>query len=309
MEPAPSAPSTPPTQMLGILFADVSGSTRLYETLGDARARQLIARCLEVMTQAAAKHGGKLIKTIGDEVMCRFASADETAAAALDMQDGVASASIGSGGMNLAIHVGFHYGPVVMEERDVFGDAVNLASRMVNLAKRDQILTTGATVEALSPALRKSARQVDRAAVRGKKEPIDIYELVWQEAESTHIVGDAWIAPTPAQVAPRRLVLRMGQKELVVSETHPSLTVGRAPQNDLVLDNQQASRLHARIDYRNQRFLLSDQSSNGTWVTDTSGDARLVRHDSQVLTGAGVIAFGHLPAPGEPDLVHYAEQT
>jgi class 3 adenylate cyclase len=298
----------PPSQ-LGILFADVCGSTRLYETVGDAEARARIGRCIALMTEAAERRGGTLIKTIGDEIMCRFPRAEDAAAAALEMQDAVAGAEIaGAPGSSLAIHVGLHYGPVVIEERDIFGDAVNLASRMVNLAKRDQVLTTAATVDALPPGLRKSARQVDRAAVRGKKEPIDVYELVWQEAEATQITGRAWEVPPEVKLASARMLLTMGGHELEVSETHPSLTVGRSAQNDVVVPHQQASRLHARIDYRNGRFLLTDQSSNGTWIVDLEGKSTLVRHDSHVLSGSGMLAFGHLPAPGEPDLLRFMEQ-
>jgi class 3 adenylate cyclase len=305
---APNAPAFH-EENLGILFADVSGSTRLYEAQGDKRARELISHCIRLMTESAERNGGTLIKTIGDEVMCRFPGAGQAAQAALDMQEAVSGAAIGVGGVNLAIHVGFHYGPVVIEERDIFGDAVNLASRMVNLAKRDQVLTTAATVAVLPSNLAKCARQIDRAAVRGKKDLIDVYELVWQEAESTHVAGNVWVTPPQVAMAHSRLIVRMGENELEVSDTHPSLTVGRGDQNDLVIANHQASRLHARIDYRNGRYLLSDQSTNGSWVSEAGKEPRLVRHDTVDLAGSGTIAFGHLPAPGEPDLVRYALQT
>jgi class 3 adenylate cyclase len=302
-----TVPRTPATlagqSLLAILFADVSGSTKLYEALGDARARHLVSRCIQLMTESTEKHGGSLIKTIGDEVMCRFPSADQAAAAALDMQEQVAKASISEGGFNLAIHVGFHFGPVVIEENDVFGDAVNLASRMVNLSKRDQVLTTGQTMAELSPKWQKAARQIDRAAVRGKKEEIDVYELVWQEAEVTRMSGKAWTLP---QTGPQgRMRLRLGSQEIEVSETHPSATVGRAEQNDFVLKGDLISRLHARIDYRNRRFILTDQSTNGSWVVDASGKESIVRHDTHVLSGSGAISFGHVPAPGQLDLLHY----
>jgi adenylate cyclase len=299
----PTAAPLPQQTMLAILFADVSGSTKLYEALGDARARQLVSRCIQLMTESTEKHGGSLIKTIGDEVMCRFPSADQAAGAALDMQEQVARASISEGGFNLAIHVGFHFGPVVLEENDIFGDAVNLASRMVNLSKRDQVLTTGQTVSALSPKWQKASRQVDRAAVRGKKEEIDVFELVWQEAEATRMTGKAWVLP---QMGPAGVLrLRMGTHEIEISETHPSATVGRADQNDFVLKGDLISRLHARIDYRNRRFILTDQSTNGSWVVDSSGKESVVRHDTHVLTGSGNISFGHIPAQGQPDLLHY----
>lgn len=287
---------------LAILFADVCGSTRLYETLGDARARRMIARCIELMSDAAASHGGSLVKVIGDEVMCTFPSADQAAAAAIDMQEQVSGAVLTGGGGNMAIHVGFHFGPVVTEDKDVFGDAVNLASRMVNQAKRDQILTTGATAERLSPKWRDMARQVDRAAVRGKSEEIDVFELVWEEAEVTRVAGKAWVAEA---AAPQHLVVSCGARQIELDDRHPSMTVGRGEQNELVIKDELVSRLHARIDYRNHRFTLTDQSTNGSYVVDASGNPRLVRHDSLPLSGAGMLCFGHKPGPGEAGLVRY----
>lgn len=293
----------PQQEQVAILFADVSGSTKLYETLGDAKARHLVSRCIQLMSASTEKHGGSLIKTIGDEVMCRFPGADQAAGAALDMQEQVAKASISEGGCNLAIHVGFHFGPVVVEENDIFGDAVNLASRMVNLAKRDQILTTGQTNAALSPKWQKALRQVDRAQVRGKTEAIDVYELVWQEAETTRITGKAWALPQAGP--PGRMLLRLGTQEIEISETHPSATVGRGEQNDFVLKGDLVSRLHARIDYRNRRFIFTDQSTNGSWITDADGKESVLRHDTHVLAGSGTVSFGHIPAEGQVDLMRY----
>lgn len=288
---------------MAILFADVCGSTKIYEKYGNEHARRLMSRCIDLMTAASTDHGGVLIKTIGDEVMCRFPSADEAAAAALDMQERVSNASVTGVGVPLSIHVGFHFGPVIEEEGDIFGDAVNLAARMVNLAKADQVMTTKATVEQLSEKWKKSARQVDRASVRGKSEMIDVFELVWQEAESTRVAGRVWEIPIRAPSG--HLVVTQGAHEFEISEQHPQITVGRGEQNDLVMKGELVSRLHARIEYRNGKYSLTDQSTNGTYVADKSGQANLVRHDSQVLTGSGVIALGHQPMPGQTDLIHY----
>jgi class 3 adenylate cyclase len=286
-----------------ILFADVCGSTKIYESLGDVAARKLIGRCIQLMIDATREHGGELIKTIGDEVMCRFPTADDAAAAALDMQERVAGAALAERGFSVAIHVGFHFGSVVEEGSDVYGDAVNLASRMVNLAKRDQILTTGGTRALATGKLAESMRQIDRTTVKGKDEVIDVYELVWQEAESTRVAGSVWA--TGHGGATGHLLLTMEGKVLEVSAEHPSITVGRSDQSDLPLQGDLVSRLHARVDYRNGRFLLTDQSTNGTYVKDPSGEERLVRHDSFVLTGAGGISFGHAAMPGQKDLLRY----
>ena len=61
-----------PSVQLAILFADVSGSTKLYETLGNTRAQTIISKALEVLSQAAGRHQGTIVKNIGDELMCTF---------------------------------------------------------------------------------------------------------------------------------------------------------------------------------------------------------------------------------------------
>ncbi|MEW6688373.1 MAG: adenylate/guanylate cyclase domain-containing protein [Pseudomonadota bacterium] len=299
---AGATPARPQTSA-AILFADVCGSTKIYEALGDVAARKLIGRCVQLMTEATREHEGALVKTIGDEVMCRFPTADAAAAAALDMQERVAAAALAERGFSVAIHVGFHFGPVVEESGDVYGDAVNLASRMVSLAKRDQILTTGGTRALLSPRWADALRQVDRTTVKGKDEVIDVYDLVWQEAETTRVAGRVWDKEHAADAG--HLLLTLGGQITEVSAEHPSATAGRAEQNDIVVQGDLISRLHARIDYRSGRFSLTDQSTNGTYVTDASGAEHLVRHDTFVLTGAGTISFGHPVLPEQKDLLRY----
>jgi class 3 adenylate cyclase len=299
----PEKPGDERQTSVAILFADVCGSTKMYEALGDVSARKLIGRSVQLMTEAAKEHEGSLIKTIGDEVMCRFPTADAAAAAALDMQERVAAAALAERGFSVAIHVGFHFGEVVEEGADVYGDAVNLASRMVSLAKRDQILTTGGTRALLSPKWAEAMRQVDRTTVKGKDEVIDVYDLVWQEAETTRVAGSVWDKKRGDD--PGHLLLTMGGQVTEVSVEHPSVTAGRAEQNDIIVQGDLISRLHARIDYRNGRFSLTDQSTNGSYVTDATGAEHLVRHDSQVLTGSGSISFGHPKLPGQQDLLRF----
>ena len=121
---------------LAIVFADISGSTRLYETLGDAVARELVSQCLDLMTQQITKHGGTVIKTIGDEIMCTFATGDEAVESAMAMQE-VVTEDLPRINPNMpssmTIRIGLHFGPAILEQGDVFGDAVNTAARMAGL--------------------------------------------------------------------------------------------------------------------------------------------------------------------------------
>ena len=177
-----------PTTTLAILFADISGSTRLYETLGDALARQRVADCLSVLTEAIQQCGGTVIKTIGDEVMSTFPSAEVGVRAACAMQESLAERAALSK-TPLTIRVGLHYGPALIEAGDVFGDVVNLAARIVGLAKANQILTSRQTVDSLPETMRTMTRHVDRAPLKGKQEETDIYEVIWREDELTRMEG------------------------------------------------------------------------------------------------------------------------
>lgn len=282
----------PNEAQLAVLFADVSGSTQMYETLGDARARSIVAHCLAVMTEAAHRHGGTLVKTMGDEVMTTFPDATAAADAACEMQESITGQMMVDG-RRLAIRVGFHFGPTLCEEADVFGDAVNLAARLANQAKSGQILTSGATVELLTGPRRESCRLIDLTQVRGKREQIAIHEIVWRAQDAT-IMRAPWATQHRAG---GKLVFTAGGTRLELGEGHPSLTIGRADQNDLVVRQPVVSRLHARIEYRNGRFVLTDLSANGTYVAADGGTGSYVHRDNQELTGSGTLGLGEAISP------------
>ncbi|WP_270937482.1 adenylate/guanylate cyclase domain-containing protein [Falsiroseomonas oryzae] len=299
MDAEPGA--APRSAQLAILFADVAGSTRLYETLGDVAARDLIAGCLDRLEAATAHNGGTVVKQIGDEVMATFPSADAALLAASEMQVAVSGARVLQG-RPLAVRIGLHFGPVLLEDDDVFGDAVNVAARLVAEAKGEQILTSAATLAAAGPAWRQTCRLVDIAAVRGRKAPVEIFESLWKAEDST-------MMRHPPRLPPRtdaaRLVLEAGAMRLELSEERPSATVGRGEQNDLVLRGPIVSRLHARVDFRRGHCVLTDQSTNGTWIQPEGGAPVFVRHDSHVLAGHGLIGFGEAPGEGTPTTVRY----
>ena len=216
------------------------------------------------------------------------------------MQEGITGQMVVEG-RPLAIRVGFHFGPTLLEDADVFGDAVNLAARMTSQAKSGQILTTGATVEHLTGPRRNSCRQIDLTQVKGKREEIAIYEVLWQ-AEDATIMRAPWATQ---QRAGGRLVLIAAGTRLELGEGQPSLTIGRGEQNDLVVHQPVVSRLHARVEYRNGRFVLTDLSANGTYVAADGGGGSYVHRDSQELTGSGTLGLGEAISPGSLVAVRY----
>ncbi|MCP4042363.1 MAG: adenylate/guanylate cyclase domain-containing protein [Gammaproteobacteria bacterium] len=276
---------------MAIVFADISGSTRLYDTLGDPVARQLIAQCLAVMRDVVTKHKGKVIKTIGDEIMCVFASAEAAVEASTGMQDVVTEdlpAMNPNAPTDLTIRVGLHFGAAIVEGGDVFGDAVNVAARMAGLAKGGQIITTQSTTEALTPILQAGTRHVDRIAVKGKAEQINIFEVIWQEEDVTRMATGL----LATQTVRGKLRLKYRDKEVVLTsqQTRPFI-LGRGKMADMVVNDGMASREHTKIELRRGKFVLTDQSTNGTYVLTPEGTSYL-RRDDLILTARGQICLG-----------------
>ena len=285
---------------MAVLFADVSGSTRLYESLGDAEALATIGRCVALMSTVCVGHGGRVVKTIGDEVMAVFPSADTAAQAAVEMQ-GRISEHPPVGGSRLAIRVGFHLGPAIETDGDVFGDSVNVAARMAALAKREQIILSSHTADTLAPWLRERVREIDTLSVKGKSQDIGIFELIWQDSDE-----DLTAVATRYKPLPARIVLRHGTKELVLDESATTITIGRDTGNEIVIADRKASRLHARIERRRDKFVIIDQSSNGTYVTVDGEPEIMLRREELMLRGRGHVTFGHAYAEDPTEFLAFS---
>jgi adenylate cyclase len=290
---------------LAILFADVVGSTRLFEAMGDLRARDMVSTCIDVMREATEQHNGTVIKTIGDEVMSTFPSADDALNAAGQMQKQIAAhTELRVEGQPVSIRIGCHYGPVVLENRDVFGASVHTANRMTSQAKAGQIITTSATVERLSPEWRASVRQIDVATIRGQGGEVALYEVLWQTEDVTSMLPAIALNGREAR-RPRRLRLSVQDTEVILDEQRPHAAIGRADDNDIVIRGNLISRLHARIEFSRNRFTLTDQSTNGTFVQISGEEEAFVRRDSMPIKGEGLIGLGRIPDRDSPLTIHF----
>ncbi len=274
-----------------MLFADVSGSTRLYEVLGDTRAFAAINACLDILKQLTATHSGRVVKTIGDEIMAVFPDAASAVHAACEMQL-VVTSQPPVDKVRVAIRIGLHFGPVLesSSDGDVFGDTVNVAARMAEIAKAQQIFTTGATVSLLPPIMRASTRALSSLSIKGKADDIEVREVIWQESEEmTMMVGNTVVHSTAEPVL--KLVHQGGT--FIVDAANPSLTIGRDEQADIVIEDRRASRMHAKIERRRDKFVLVDISSNGSFVMIKDEAEIQLRREEMVLRESGSISLGH----------------
>lgn len=277
-----------------IVFADVSGSTQLYEKLGDAAALAAIELCLGTMKQVTALNRGRVVKTIGDEVMAVFDNAAQGLQAASEIQQRIDTLPAPAPGVKLAVRIGFHFGSALHDNDDVFGDSVNVAARMARLAKAGQIITTADTVSTLPPALGASCRTLDALAVKGKAESMAVCEVIWQDSADLTMMCTRLAMPPPVLT---RLMLRHGTTRLELNAARPAVTLGRDPACDIVIRDPRASRSHARIELRRDKFVLIDMSSNGTYVT-LRGEAEFaLKREESLLRGGGRLVFGHGSSP------------
>jgi hypothetical protein len=223
------------------------------------------------------------------------------------MQKRIASkARLGAEGARVAIRIGCHFGSVVTEDRDIFGAAVHTASRMTSQAKAGQILTTAVTVEQLTGEWRALTRQIDVATVKGQSGEMAVFEVLWQPEEATSMLPSIkQRAREPSKGG--RLRLKFRGHELVLGDAGQSAaSMGRADENDVVIKGNLISRVHARIDMRKNRFVLVDESTNGTFIQRDDGEEVYVRRDSAELTGSGVIGMGRVAARGTPLAIEYS---
>lgn len=284
-------PGMSQTQSLTILFADVSGSTKLFELRGDVEARRLISAVLEALSGIAGRHGGKVIKTIGDEVMCTFPGALNGVLAAVDMQKRMAH-DPGFVKENLAIRVGLHHGETLVEANDVFGDAVNTAARMGSTAKREQIVTTASTVRGLTNSGSVKTRSLGAVRVSGKLDPIEIVDVIWQEDLSNVTTVQRAIRLDDIPGSGAKVSIRFKGRVFELSATSQPFTFGRDANSSCVVDNEWVSRNHASVEYKRGYFTITDRSTNGTFVKIAEDDEMRLHRDEIHLRKAGTISLG-----------------
>ena len=286
-----------------ILFADIAGSSKIYELLGDDQARRLIMDLLNDLADVARKYSGEFLRTYGDEMMCAFRSADDAVEAAANMHQVVEARPPVKWGQveSIGLYIRIDTGTVIQVGNKLFGDAVNSAAKMKTLAKPYQTLLSENTLNYLSEEHRHLTRFVGKLPIKGKAGTHDIFEYIHEEEDATLVME------RPAEELRSFAVLKIecGDTTLNVDESRPALTIGRLPANDLILRYAGISRMHARIEHRKGKFVLVDASSNGTYVHIVGQDVIYLKHDELQLHGEGIICPGRSATPQSPGAIHY----
>ncbi|ASJ74723.1 adenylate/guanylate cyclase domain-containing protein [Granulosicoccus antarcticus] len=289
------------SQTLTVLFADLAGSTRLYQTKGDVEAHQQVSDSLRYMRAIVERHQGTLLRTIGDAILASFSHPDLAYLASIDIQREHQN-------LDLSVRVGFHHGEVIPDTGDIYGNAVNLAARVAAYAEADEICITEEAVAQLSLPHRSSALFLDRVDFKGMSSPMPVYRIHWNnDSAETGIITA--VGRTQHYQTNPVLDLLIGERRIRIDEGNSVLTFGRAVDNDVVIDIESASRNHARIELVRGRCLIHDSSTNGTYIIRGGLSSEFIRRESASLDNFGSIGLGFSPERGSLHAIEYRITT
>lgn len=291
-------------EKLAVMFADICGSTALYEKLGDDLASTMIANCLKGIANQISLFKGQITKTIGDEVMAIFPSAEDAFLAACAMQTSTKH-DRPLVGEPLHIRIGFNYGEVIKESNDVFGNTVNTAARVTAITRAGQIMATQAVLDALPIELQNRMHLVMRAEFKGQREHQDVYQIIWdqEDIEATRCGMPAFRKVPDTN---DEMILRHRSHSIRINNSNRNVSLGRESFCDLVVQNAFASRLHTTIELRLGKFFITDQSINGTFIRFKDGNVVHITRQEILLSGSGSICLGQAFTDNPEELIEFS---
>jgi class 3 adenylate cyclase len=276
-----------------ILFVDVCGSTAFFDRYGEVAGHAMVEHCFKVIVPSVQEHVGRVVKYMGDGFLAVFEGAEAAVDTAAVMHSSLADDNATRpDAARVRIHSGISVGPVVIrEDGDVFGDPVNVAARVQNVAGPDQVYVTKDVVDELSIEARGKTRRVGRFPLRGKEDEVELYEVMWKLEGATMLFTRA----TLRQQAVLAVFYQGTVVEMGVGQSR--LTIGRIVGNDLVVDDGAVSREHAEFLRRKGSIYLVDRSTNGTYVRPHHGKERHLHREEFILDGSGEVSLGRPNGP------------
>ena len=287
------------------MFADIVGSTALYESLGDGEAQRVIAECLAIAKASVNDHNGRVITELGDEIMAIFADPADAAAAACEIHAKMTGMGLeGANETNLRMRIGLHYGPVTGSDDAMLSETAKIAHWAASNAKPEQTLGTAAVIDALPRIYQAVSRFVDDETWNFISiEHMAVHEIIWDVESVTAYSGEI---PTLDSQKCRGITFSAYDKSVTLNEDRPVISIGRGKENDLIVHNDMASRQHLSAQFSRGRCTITDNSTNGTVIfanADKSGHA--LKRDSYTLIGSGTIVLGQPAEVDAADFVRY----
>ncbi len=280
-----------------VIFADLTGSTAVFEALGNERATFAVTRLTDLMAQACELHHGRVVKTLGDGVLAVFERERDAVAAMVDLQrEHRKRVAQWPPRLVMQIKVGMASGEIVLVDGDCYGEAVNLAARLCDLAAPGEIWATQAVGDAGAPGSGVRIRPLGPMSIRGLAEAREVCQIDWDGVDATDLLTlpatledfRPAMHPTSGQINLSWLDVSaaFGSSELPIH-------LGRLADAEFAVNDPRVSRRHARIDWVDSHFVLTDLSSYGTWVRFPGGSSEVaLRRSACVLLEQGEISLG-----------------
>ncbi len=287
-----------------VVFADLRGSTALYESLGNAEATTVVTHSVSVVGRLFESHGGRVVKTLGDGLMAVFAAPQPALLAAEEVHDSLDRVlqQAAADQPVLRVQMALAHGELIEMGGDCFGDAVNVCARLLDLAGDNETLVTSQTRSCLAPDLRERFRRLDRLHLRGRLEPVEVWRFEARKADAASTMfGDA--LPT---AAPEGVRLSCAGVSRIHSQGSLPVVFGRSHDVTYCVDDSRVSRLHARLEWHSGTFQLVDMSSNGTFVRfGQQSEFLTLMRGACTLHGRGTITLGVNPDQSDAPTIHF----
>ena len=289
-----------------MVFVDLADSTAAYAALGNAPVAEVVSKVTQWIGRVCDAHQGRIVKYLGDGVLAQFADAQQAIEAVVFMQQShTERLRKWPEPLHMGLKIGMACGPVVHKDGDTYGDPVNLAARLSDLAGAHTIWADDTVITHLRQTHPRSSPVVDKVRyrslglirVRGLAQPQSVFQIEWNEELSSDLMtvrGALHDLSRDAHSSGASIALAWLGTSRVFSVSDMPVTIGRTPDSSFVVSDQRVSRTHARIEFINGSFMLSDVSSFGSWVrfADKPEAEILLRRNQCILHAAGEIALG-----------------
>ncbi|MCX7558951.1 FHA domain-containing protein [Sulfitobacter sp. F26204] len=265
-----------------VLIADITGSTSLYDRLTDQEALAQVSIILAQMRNMIEENGGHCVKSQGDDTLSFFSEADQAFAAARAMIE----ADWGDG---LGVHAGIHFGEVLSQDSDIYGDAVNTAARLASLAKTSELLLGDTVFAQLGEATRMLCVSMGALKLKGKREATQVHSFAVSDLKTQTVLfgsGESLLGPRTESAA-----LSCVSEEWNLSDGE-SVAVGRSSDCQAILDHPWVSRKHGFFELRAAQLEYTDHSSSGSTIITSDGQEFSLQRRSMLLSGEGLVLVG-----------------
>ncbi len=309
-----------------VVFCDLVGSTGLFEKLGDATASHLVTQLTNALSRTITEFEGRVVKTLGDGIFAVFPKEEQAVNACCNIQRELMERplmlfadeklAVSSGtfrSLRIELQIGMESGEVVEINGDCYGDAVNSAARLADLAGARQILTSQRVHDALPASRHNELSSLGPMFLRGKEETTTVYRINWQKKSEMDLDATMLGVSFKEALRTQELHVSYGGKTVLLQQSGSSvktMQMGRAASCELEISDPRVSRTHASIKVRGDQFVLTDASSYGTWVyAGSQSEPIVLRRTDCVLVGEGEISLGCERTADNAALVRFSVRT